>query len=289
VLISNWNLVLASPQKYSYLTIPPWSGLTSTLGLNTQLYPTNITDVRQAIVHALNYTAIREAAFLGQMSPYVGPEYPAWSDYYNLGNYSNYSYNVTLAQQYLSKANISSLPTFSMNIVADCQFCSNLAETVQADLAQIGITVQISVQDESVFYNPYGSYSYELNNSAAIGNLVEYFGTWASGALTPAADWVDFVSNQSEGGNTALYYNPTVQAAVDAFTSTTNVTAIQSLVKVAQTQIYADAPYAWIGVSRLWYSDGSLVWQAGVVKSFLVDPTWSSQTTAPIFNTVTFV
>jgi len=289
VLISNFNLVQANPTKYSYFTLPSWAGLTSALGLNTQLYPTNITDVRLAIVHALNYTDIRSKAFLGQMNPYVGPEYPAWKDYYDLGNYSQYSYNVTLAQQYLKNANISTLPTFSMNIVADCQFCSNFAQTVQSDLAQIGITVTITVQDASLFYTPYGSYSYELGNAGQIGNLVEFFGTWASGALTPAADWVDFVSNQSQSGNTAIYYNPTVQAAVDAFTSTTNVSLIQSLVREAQTQIYNDAPYAWIGVSRLWYSDGSLVWQKNIIKSFLVDPTWSSQTTAPIFNTVTFV
>ena len=42
----------------------------------------------------------------------------------------------------------------------------------------------------------------ELGNAPQIGNLVEYFGSWASGALTPAADWVDFVSNQSQAGNT---------------------------------------------------------------------------------------
>ena len=112
------------------------------------------------MVHALNYSDIRQKAFLGQMTSYVGPEYPAWKDYYDLGNYSQYSYNITLAQQYLKKANITTLPTFSMNIVADCQFCSNFAETVQSDLGQIGITVNINVQDASLFYTPYGSYSY---------------------------------------------------------------------------------------------------------------------------------
>ncbi len=283
----DWNLVLANPSKYAYFTVPSWGGLVSALGLNTKLYPTNITLVRQAIVRSLNYTALGTSAFLGQVSSFFGPEYPAWKQYYDLGNYS-YSYNITLAQQLLKEANITSMPAFSMYIESGCALCTNMAQTVQSDLGQIGITVNIVVQDASLFFSPYGSYSYELNNTAQIGNLVEFFGTWASGSLTPASNWVDFVSNESRGGNTAIYSNPTVQAAINAFTTSQNVSYIQALVRQAETQIYNDAPYAWLSVNRLWYSGGSLVWQKGVIKSFLMDPAWSGADTIPIPNTVKF-
>jgi ABC-type transport system substrate-binding protein len=112
---------------------------------------------------------------------------------------------------------------------------------------------------------------------------------WAPNALTPADNWVTFVSNQSIYGNSAIYYNPTVQACVNAFTATSDVTSIQSLCTKAQAQLYNDAPYAWLGVSGLWYGGGSFVWQKGAVRSFYFDPIWSGGNTAPLFNTITFV
>ena len=287
ILQTNWNLVQANAAQFNYLTLPSWSALDSALGLNTQIYPTNITYVRQAIVHALNYTQIARAAFLGQYSPYFGPEYPAWKDYYNPGNYS-YQYNLTLAEQYLKAANITNFPTLSMNIVSEYPLASNIAQTVQSDLSQIGINVQINVQDPSLFYTPYGSYSYEVSNAAQIGNLVEYFGTWAVDRVTAADDWITFMSNQSYAGNTALYYNPLVQSAVTALVTSDNLTYIHSQLAAAEKQIYNDAPYAWLGVLKLWYADGSLVWKKNVINSFYVDPTMSAWDTAPFINTVTF-
>lgn len=287
ILQTNWNLVGENSQEFDYLSLPPWSSLDSALGLNTHLYPTNITWVRQAIVHALNYSQIAQAAFLGKYSPYFGPEYPAWRDYYNPGNYS-YQYNLTLAKQDLVKANLSSLPPLVMNILSDYPLASNIAETVQSDLSAIGMSVQINLQDSSVFYTPYGSYSYEVQNSAQIGNLVEYVGTWAVDRLTAADDWITFVSNQSYSGNTALYSNPVVQNAITALLGSNNLTYIHDQLAAAETQIYNDAPYAWLGVMKLWYSDGSLVWKKGVIHSFYVDPTMTAWDTAPFINTVTF-
>jgi ABC-type transport system substrate-binding protein len=112
---------------------------------------------------------------------------------------------------------------------------------------------------------------------------------FAPAALTPADYWVSFVNNQSAWGNFGAYSNPIVQAAVNAFTSSSNQTYIQQLVGKAQEQLYNDAPIGWIGLYSLWSpAGGSLVWKKGVVTGFFVDPVWSGQTTAPIFNTVTF-
>ncbi len=69
---ADWNLVVNNFQ-YNYLKLPAWAGNAEFMALNTNLYPTNITLVRQAISHAINYTDIYQEAFLGYMSPYVGP------------------------------------------------------------------------------------------------------------------------------------------------------------------------------------------------------------------------
>ncbi len=287
---ADWNQVLANSNKYSYTVLPSWAGITSAVALNVNEYPTNITMVRQAIVHAINYTDVSDAAFAGQVAPGMGPEYPAFSQFYDLGNYTPYQYNLTLAQSDLNQANIANMPALTFKIISGCVFCETAAEVIQSDLAQIGITVNIQVLASSTYYTgTYGSYSTNVQNAAQIGQLSLLGGeTWAPSALTPADNWLSFMSNTSSWGNWAGYSSPSVQACVTAFTSSANVSNIQSLCKVAQAQIYNDAPYVWLGFYKLWYSSGSLVWQTGVVKGFLLDPVWGGIDTMPIINTVTF-
>jgi peptide/nickel transport system substrate-binding protein len=285
----DWNLVLANPSKYSYITNPAWTAQIISIPLAVNEYPTNITLVRQAIVHAINYSAIDQSVFFGQMTPGVGPEYPAWSQYYDLGNYTPYQYNLTLAKADLAKANITNLPTITFTAISSCVYCSEIGQIVQADLANIGITVNVEELESSAYYAPYGTYSTNVKNSNQMGQMSILGGeVWAPAALTPADYWIGFVNNASLWGNWAGYANPTVQACVNSFTSSSNVSNIQSLCKAAQGQIYNDAPYAWVGFPKLWYASGSFVWQTGVVKNFYLDPVWNGMTTTPIFNTVTF-
>ena len=75
------------------------------MAMNTQEYPTNITDVRLAIVHAINYSNIINTAVFGFGLPMVGPETPNFGLIAtDPGNVSQYSYNITLAEQYLAQA-----------------------------------------------------------------------------------------------------------------------------------------------------------------------------------------
>ena len=286
----DWNLVTSNPQEYSYFTIPPSGGLITAIALNTQSYPTNVTDFRLAVVHAINYTDIIDTALLGKGTPFVGPEYPAWSQYYDLGKYQPYSYNTTLAEHYLNESGITNIPPITFTITSSCTLCTDTAQIVQSDLSQIGITVNIETILSSAYYTPYGSYSTNVQDASQIGQLSILGGgtLWSPDALTPADNWISFVSNSSEWGNWAAYSNPVVQSCVNAFTSTSNVTEIGSLCASAQTQIYDDAPYAWVAVNGLWYGSGSLVWNNKLISGFYVDPLWSGDSTVPLFNTVTF-
>jgi peptide/nickel transport system substrate-binding protein len=289
----DFNLITSNPQ-YSYFVNPPWNGEVALMGLNVNEYPTNITDFRQAIVHAINYTDLYASGYDQNMTPYVGPEYPAWTQYYDLGGYKPYQFNLTLAQQYLNESgvNVANLPPLTFRTVSDCAVCSSAAQIIQADLAQIGINVNIEVLSSGQYYaGTYGTFQQNVQNAAAIGQISFVNGGfgWGPATLTPADYWVTFVSNTSVWGNWAGYSNPIVQQCVNAFTSTTNVTLIQSLCTAAQAQIYQDAPYAWIGTFGLWgVAGGSLAWKTSVIKSFYVDPVWTGQTTDPIFNTVIF-
>jgi ABC-type transport system substrate-binding protein len=288
---SDWSLVANNPQ-YAYVKSPAWSALIYVMSLNTQLYPTNITAVRQAIVHAINFTDLAQKAFLGQVTPFVGPEYPAWKDFYNLGGSSPYSYNVTLSQQLLASAHISNMPTFTLRTLSACESCTNEAQVIQADLAQIGITVNIDVLLSSQYFSVYGNYATNLANAAQLGQIsfVNGGSAWGPYGLTPADNWVSFMSNTSVWGNWAVYNNPIVQNCVNLYTNSADVSAIQSACRAAQTQANNDAPYYWMGVSNLWIpSGGSTVWNKNVIKGFLLDPTFGGQSSLAIFNTVTFV
>ncbi|MFI5419925.1 MAG: ABC transporter substrate-binding protein, partial [Nitrososphaerales archaeon] len=289
---SDWNLVKSNSQ-YSYFVNPPWNGEVALMGLNVNEYPTNITQVRQAIVHAINYTDLYAKGYQENMTPYVGPEYPAWSQFYDLGKYAPYQYNLTLAKQDLAQANITNMPQFTFRTVSGCEVCASAAQIIQSDLSQIGITVNIIVLTPGQYYSgTYGPYATNVANAQAIGQISFVNGGfgWGPATLTPADYWVTFVSNASVWGNWAGYSNPTVQKCVNAFTATTNVSLIQDLCTAAQAQIYKDAPYAWLGTFGLWgVAGGSIVWKNSVVKSFFVDPVWTGQTDQVYFNTVTFV
>jgi len=290
IQFSNWNLITTNPQ-YAYLTMPAWSGKTQELGLNTHLYPTNITDVRLAIVHAINYTDLALKAYGNELYSWVGPEYGMWKEYYNLGGFAPYSYNLTLAKQYLAEANVTNMPTFLFRVVSSCDVCLNTAQVIQNDLSQLGINVNIQVLTFAAYLSPLGSFSTNVANAAQIGQLTFPSGgiEWAPATLTAADNWITFTSGSSLWGNVATYSNPIVQKCDDALTSSADATYIQSACTAAQAQIYKDAPYAWIGIPALYSpSGGSVVWKKGVIHGFVEDPLWTGDSDTAIFNTVTF-
>lgn len=291
VAASNFGAIEASPQTFSYFKMPPWAGEITALSINTNLYPTNNTFVRQAIVHAINYSALNSSIYYGQLAPLVGPEYPIWKDYYDIGNFGQYSFNLTLAKQDLAEAKIASMPTFLLRTISGCAVCSEAAMAIQSDLKQIGITVAIQSLDPSDYYSPYGSYTTNLAHDSQLGQLSFLNGglSWLPYSLTPAEPWIALVSNSSQWGNWAVYYNPEVQNCVDAFTRSANSTLIRSVCAPAQAKIFSDAPYAWIGVSRLTEAfGGSLVWNKELVRSLMIDPIWTGASSTPLFNTIEF-
>jgi len=78
------------------------------ISMNTQLYPTNITDFRLAIEHGINYTQILNSLFYFNGTYYgelqLGPITPQFPEYYNPDNLPIYSYNLSLAAYYLNRS-----------------------------------------------------------------------------------------------------------------------------------------------------------------------------------------
>ncbi len=286
----DFNLILDNPSQYSYLRLPISDDFQA-IGLNTLLYPTNNTDFRQAIVHAINYSQIIQEAYYGEASTFMGPEYITSKAYYDLGNFAPYQYNMTLAEQYLNESGVTNPPPIVFNVVSVCQECLTTAEIVQSDLAALNITVSIQVMTIDTFNNYWSTYSFDVANvNTQQGNL-NYIGGewWQPSYVDPVDGWFWFVSNESLFGNQANYYNPIVQNCLNEFLSdSTNTTAVTIACTAAQKQIYDDAPYIWI-LWNLWFGDGSWVYKtSGPINSFYMDPDFGGNTFAPVVNTVTF-
>jgi peptide/nickel transport system substrate-binding protein len=290
ILNPDWNEVILNPQKYGYIDTPYGFG-TAAVAMNTMLYPTNITDVRLAIVHAINYSDIAAKSFHGALTPFVGPEFPGWSQYYDPGNLPPYSYNLTLAQHYMSESGITGTPTLTFLVAVGCTFCESTAEIIQSDLAQININVQIDEEPTGQVYSTtLASYSYLSSNAQTIQNLMFTCGTYCTPiSLDPTSEWVGLASNLSLSGDDAIYSNPAVLTCISAIRLAPNSSSTLATCKQAQQDIYNDAPYAWLGELHLWWGDGSIVWNKNVVKGFYLDPLWNSFMSTALINTVTFV
>jgi ABC-type transport system substrate-binding protein len=296
ILAQDLPAVQSNPTQYGVFQFPSKSAVFVGIAMNTQRSPTNITAVRQAIVHAINYTQISDEVFFGGLNPMVGPEYPIFSQFYDLGNLPPYQYNVSESLAILKAANINTatLPALTFRVVQGCTYCDLAAQLVENDLLQIGLTVNIVVTAPSDYAIPNiagtGSYSQALNASQTIAQLSWFgTGTFAPAADTPADNWLLSSNNNTSSNNWAIYSNPIVQACVNAFTSTSNTTLLTNLCTKAQAQEYSDAPYIWLGTIKLFFGAGSIVWNKNVVNSFYVDPVYSGQSSTVIFNTVTFV
>jgi ABC-type transport system substrate-binding protein len=295
ILDQNWPLIITNPDKYTYVAVPPASMLITGISINVLRYPTNITAVRQAIVHAINYTDISVKAFGGTLNPWNGPEYPAFKDYYNIGGQNPWPYDLNLAKKILADNHIdtSKFPTLEFRLLAGCSFCVNTAQIVQADLAQIGINVNIEVTPPASYGPPLigGTSSFAI---AAQNNATESQLTWlgaftfAPGADTPADPWLGWMNGNTPANNWAIYTHPIVQKCVDAWTSGVDDTTIKQLCTAAQKQTDLDSPYVWLGSLKLVVGSGSVVWDKKVIANALIDPVYTGQSDTVIFNTVTF-
>jgi peptide/nickel transport system substrate-binding protein len=256
--------------------------------------PTNITDVRLAIVHAINYSQIIDEAIFGHGIRYMGPNTPIYGKFYDPGNFTPYQYNLTLSESYLKSAgfpNGTGLP--ALNLTTD-SFGSSwenpAAEIIQANLAQIGITVTIQVLATPTFEQNIDGLTYNQSLSNPSGHPDLTFDTYAGYApdfISPADFFTSFVSQYSAYSNYAIYDDPAVDNAINLVTQTSNQTQLLQAFTTAQQHVYQDAPYAWLFVAQLPLIDGTDVYNAKSVGSFYMDPNLFGVSDIPMLNTIT--
>jgi len=286
---SDLQLALASPKTFGVMTLKYPAGV-EYIQFNCQVFPTNITMVRQAIVHAINYTAILQAGALGLGVPFMGPEAPAFKNFYDPGNFPPYQQNMALAAQDLASAgfpNGKGLPTMDLIIVAQSTYWEMpAAQIIQQDLSQIGITVNIVVQPLSVEAAPYGSYATNLAAKNQISPFQLSWTAYSPDYMAPTDYWTAFVTTFSSWGNFDIYNNSIVDNAVHTMYSSNNQTKIIQALTAAQQQIYNDAPYGWLFAPETPVIANSYVYKLGVVGGFFAEPNLEGVTDLPALNTI---
>ncbi|MFI5419537.1 MAG: ABC transporter substrate-binding protein [Nitrososphaerales archaeon] len=286
----DFPIVTASPSTYGWVTFPTAANIVSSLAFNTGKYPLNITDVRLAIEHAINYSVIYQNVFNGQITPYFGPEVPGFGKYYDVGNYSQYSFNVTLAQSLLAKAGLSSsnFPTLTFSMPAGYTVMDGIAQVVQSQLQEnLGINVELQTYSYSQWIAPYNSGNTTKAFLATLSDIT-FEGAPSYGQVLndPAANWITFTT--ARGFDLAFWSTNATNELANVLVNSNNQTLINSVLAQAQADVYNDAPYIWIGVFKLPLGNGSYAYKHSEIANFYYDPMWSGANTAPILNTITF-
>lgn len=119
------------------------------LGMNVEAAPFDKLEVRQAVQQAIDVPSVLEAAYFGAAAPATGIIAPGL-----IGHREKtlYSYNPDAARALLKKAGLDSGFECTLAILNTTEFTS-AAQAVQANLAEIGITVTIQQYDSGTFWS----------------------------------------------------------------------------------------------------------------------------------------
>jgi peptide/nickel transport system substrate-binding protein len=199
-----------------------------TIGLDTQLFPTNNVNVRLAIEHAINYSFIDNSIFDGYAASFAGPIPMGMFGYNN--SIAPYQTNITLANQEMTAAgfhvdssgnlafaNGTELPVSTFVYPMDFGPAALLASAIQSDLAAIGFQVQI-IGATSASYGSYvGNGVTGFNSSSHPQMLAQY---WTPDFNDPA----DYTASPFPYSYTNGYVNATITNLYNEAIATSNQT-----------------------------------------------------------------
>jgi peptide/nickel transport system substrate-binding protein len=199
-----------------------------TIGLDTQLFPTNNVDVRLAIEHAINYSFIDNSIFDGYASSFAGP-IPMGMFGYN-DSIAPYQTNIALANTEMSAAgyhidssgnlawsNGTELPVSTFVYPEDWPEAGLLATAIQSDLGAIGFQVNLIGATDASYGNYVGNGVTGFNLTSHPQMLAQY---WTPDFNDPA----DYTASPFPYSYTNGYTNATITNLYNEAIATSNQT-----------------------------------------------------------------
>lgn len=199
-----------------YIPFSQISSLDAAANLNAKSFPANYTSflifnqefapfadvhVRRAIAHAVDKEAITKSTLFGTGEPacsMVPPSMPYSSEPDCL------QFDVDEAKEEMAQSRFPD--GFDVELTIDnLPISSSIAQILQSELAEIGITIKIKVVDAGQIYTTYGQQAYQLG-----------FAAWASDIPDPD-EQLTFMLDPDAGGNAYYtgYNNPKVTKLVN--------------------------------------------------------------------------
>ena len=231
------------------LTVYSYPYTTSSfIAFNTQKAPFDDVNVRKACAYALDkdtiaqtlggrYATISKGVPFGPVMYYMDEE--AWNEALD-NEMEDYSYDMDMAQQYLSESGYPDGFTCDIYCLAGN---TGLSEVVQYQLSLLGITVNIVEVTSSEMYEI--GYGYKLDDDGQ--RLYDILATgWLSDYLDPIGYLVPFWASSSiypGGANRASYSNAEVDALIDQIYAEPDDAARAALEIEAFTIAAEDCPY----------------------------------------------
>lgn len=201
---------------------------------NTERIPLNDVRVRRALAHAIDKDNILRAVYKKTAVEAVGILPPLSWAYF--ANKSLIDYNPTKARQLLEEAGIKdlSIDIWAMPVARIYNpNAHKTAELIQADLAHIGVKVNIITYDWSVFNSKLSNHSYD---SVLIG--------WNADNSDPDNFFSPILScaSANSSSNRSRWCDPQFDAILNAAKSTTNREQRSALYQQAEQQLAQQMP-----------------------------------------------
>lgn len=232
------------------------------IGLNTREKPFNSVLVRQAMNYAINRSAITKNLLFGTGIPADQPLAPGQLGYNPAVN--PYNYNPTLAKKLLAKAGYPN--GFSTTLLvptsgSGMQDPISMGTAIQANLAAIGVKVQIQEMDWGTFLN-------RVNQGAAKGHMDMWELSWMDSAIDPSLVLDPLLSSASwpPGFNSGFYKDAKVDSLLSEADTTQSVPQRAKLYSEAEYLINRDAPWIFVDHAK------AVVAYSPQVKNFVMSP-----------------
>ena len=164
------------------------------IGLNVSRPPFDNPKVREAVNYALDRAAIIDAALFGAGVP-AGPLSPALKEWARpVSDFPCYRHDVQKARILLQEAGYNVGQKLTLHVLAARQDIKDIAQVVQAQLAEAGITVEILNQETGQFVQDWRNSNFDLFASANAGGADPdefFFRTFRSGGSTNVFKYSD--------------------------------------------------------------------------------------------------
>jgi peptide/nickel transport system substrate-binding protein len=222
-------------------------------------------NTRLAIQCAISRTAVIDSAALGAgqvTGPITSPQYRSSPDAQPCP-----TQNIAKAKQYLAKAGTPN--GFTLNLITSQGLYASAvdeAQSVQAQLAQIGIKVNVQTLDSSTYVSDWLSGNFE----AAIAEN--------SGSIDPNTMYARYFTSTGSFNKVAGYSSPTLNSLFSQGIATTDAAKRQQIYNEVTQQLVDNAAWVWLytpeyyiavntsvhGFQARTDADLSMLWQASI-------------------------